>query len=233
MKGWRRPAIGLAVLLLLGVGGYQVMNSRTFQLFGGLTARIETEEKVVALTFDDGPRCDRVESVLAALEGTPATFFVVGEAAARCPEALSQLVAAGNELGNHTQTHRRMIFISPDTVSAEIDPVDAMIRTAGQGGDIPVRPPYGKKLVVLPWWLAEHQRNTVTWDVEPETFDGPKLDAATITATTLAQTKPGSIILLHPWNPDSESLAAVPQVIEGLKSQGYRFVTVSELLALD
>lgn len=232
MKRWRPLAISLTVLLLVGIGGYQLMNSRTFQLSGGLTARVETTEKVVALTFDDGPRCDRVEPVLAALDGTPATFFIVGEAAEKCPEALASLVEAGNELGNHTLNHRRMIFVSPDTVAAQIEPVDTLIRSAGQSGDIPVRPPYGKKLVVFPWWLAEHHRNTVTWDVESETFDGPKLDAATITAQSVEQTKPGSIILLHPWNPDSDALAAVPQVIERLKAQGYRFVTVSELLAL-
>lgn len=232
MRGWRGLAIGLAVLLVLGFGGYQVMNSRTFQLFGGLTARVEAEERVVALTFDDGPRCDRVDSVLKALDGTPATFFIVGEAAAKCPEALQELVVAGNELGNHTQTHQRMIFVTPEGVAAQIEPVDAMIRAAGQSGDIPVRPPHGKKLVVFPWWLAEHHRNTVTWDVESETFDGPAPSAAAITADTVAKTKPGSILLLHPWNPESNSLEAVPEVIAQLKAQGYRFVTVAELLAL-
>ncbi|MEU0564145.1 polysaccharide deacetylase family protein [Nonomuraea sp. NPDC005983] len=56
------------------------------------------------------------------------------------------LVSAGHELGNHTYTHCRMVFVSPDTVAAEVEPTNAVIRQAGQRGEIPFRPPTGKKL---------------------------------------------------------------------------------------
>lgn len=227
-----RIVVVLLFALTSGIYGYQLMNAETYQLFGGLTARVETSDKVVALTFDDGPTCDQADAVRAALGDTAATFFVIGKDAAKCPEALGSLVASGHELGNHTQTHHRMIFVSPSDVAAEIEPVDALIRGAGQGGDIPVRPPYGKKLVVFPAWLAAHGRHTVTWDVAVETFgDGAPMDAATIASRTVAQVRPGSIVLLHPWNHRPQTVAAIPLVIEQLRAQGYRFVTVSQLLA--
>lgn len=223
----------LVFLLVLGAGAYQLMNARTFQLFGGLTSHVDTGEKLVALTFDDGPGCAQVDAILTALGATPATFFVVGEAAAGCPEALTTLVASGHELGNHTQTHRRMVFVTPDEVARQIEPVDLLIRDTGQSGEILVRPPNGKKLVVFPAWLAAHGRRTIMWDVEVEEFyddDALAMDAATIALRTVEGVRPGSIILLHPWSRQSHAREAVPLVIAELRARGYRFVTVSELL---
>lgn len=225
-------ATTLVAALVVGVGSYQLMNSQTFQLFGGLTARVDTDDKVVALTFDDGPDCDQVDAVRAAVGETPVTFFVVGENAARCPDALAALVASGAELGNHTQTHRQMILLTAADVAAEIEPLDALIREAGQTGEILVRPPYGKKLVVLPAWLAAHGRRTIMWDVAVETFSGEAtMDATTIASRTVDAVRPGSIVLLHPWNGRTQTRAAIALVITQLRAQGYRFVTVSELLA--
>lgn len=233
MAKWLRMlAVAVVLLLAVAAGGYELMNSRTFQLFGGLTSRVDTDEKLVALTFDDGPNCDLVDDVRRALGDTPATFFVIGDAAAQCPQSLADLVASGHELGNHSQTHRRMIFVTPSTVAGEIEPVDDLIRGAGQSGSIDVRPPYGKKLVVFPAWLSAHERRTVMWDVAVEEFgDGASaMDAETIAARSVQAVQPGSIILLHPWNRESQARAAIPLLVDELKSQGYRFVTVSELL---
>lgn len=232
-KWWRVLAVVLVVLLVVGAGAYQLMNARTFQLFGGLTSHVDTNEKLVALTFDDGPGCDQVDAIQAALGVTPATFFVVGEAAARCPEGLARLVASGHELGNHTQTHRRMVFVTPDDVTRQIEPVDRLIREAGQAGTILVRPPNGKKLVVFPAWLAADGRRTIMWDVAVEEFyDGaPVMDAAAIASHTVEGVRPGSIILLHPWSRQTHAREAIPLVIAELRARGYRFVTVSDLLA--
>jgi peptidoglycan/xylan/chitin deacetylase (PgdA/CDA1 family) len=88
----------------------------------------------------------------------------------------------------------------------------------------------GKKLFALPHYLASHGRTTITWDVEPDSDGTP--DAATITSVTLDRTRPGSIVLLHGMYPSREpTRQALGPLLDGLKQRGYRFVTVSQLLA--
>ncbi|MDO5682784.1 MAG: polysaccharide deacetylase family protein, partial [Propionibacteriaceae bacterium] len=229
-------AIATALVLLLGLGGYKLMNSRTFQVTGELVARVETAEKVVALTFDDGPTpadTDRILAELAA-EDVPATFFVIGENVEKDPDSVARIAAAGHELGNHSWSHPRMILMGSDQIAAEIEKTDAALQVhsdAGQGdaGQILFRPPFGKKLVGLPRYLAAHDRRTIMWDVAVEDYSSPDVpqSAEDLTRLTVDQVRPGSIILLHPWNGRLETQAAIGPVIRKLKSQGYRFVTVS------
>ncbi|GAA3433385.1 polysaccharide deacetylase family protein [Kutzneria kofuensis] len=228
-------AVVLLVLVGGGVGLYLLMNARTFQLFGGLTYRVDTEQKVVALTFDDGPS-DKAPSIEKALSDlhVPATFFLIGSEIEKHPGVAEQLVAQGHQLANHSYTHTRMVFVGADFVASEIERTDALIRKAGYGGDIVFRPPYSKKLYQLPRYLSDHDRKTITWDVEPDSDAGDPAsdDPNAIARTTLDQVRPGSIILLHPWNADHDAdLAALPRIVDGLRAKGYRFVTVNELLA--
>ncbi|WP_242453954.1 polysaccharide deacetylase family protein [Bailinhaonella thermotolerans] len=220
----------LAVVLLGGAGLYPLMNSRTFQLAGRLTDRVDTTEKVVALTFDDGPD-EHTQEIISTLaeHRVRATFFVVGSQVEARPQDARALVAAGHQLANHTFTHRRMVFVSPSTVAEEIERTDRAIRGAGQRGDIPFRPPTGKKLLTLPLYLADHRRHTVMWDVEPDSDARPA--PAQIVSAVREQTRPGSIILLHPWYAGgANTRASLSALITTLRTQGYRFVTVSELL---
>lgn len=222
-------ALGLVTVLALLVGGYQLMNSRTFQLAGRLVNRVETTEKVVALTLDDGPsdRAPEVLDILAAA-GVPATFYLNGRDLAARPELGAAIAAAGHEIGNHTYSHRRMVLVTPDTVADEVERTDAEIRKTGYQGPITFRPPYGKKLWALPRYLAEHDRTTVTWDVEPNS-EGASVDD--IVAAAVEQVRPGSIILLHAMYADGAvSREAIPRIVAALRADGYRFVTISELL---
>lgn len=102
---------GVVALVLLAAAAYVVMNSRSFHVAGRLVDRVDTDEKVVALTFDDGPTAADADAILAALasRGGRATFYVNGATAASNPGQLERLVAAGHELGNHTTDHRRLI----------------------------------------------------------------------------------------------------------------------------
>ncbi|MFD3743912.1 polysaccharide deacetylase family protein [Nocardia sp. NPDC058633] len=220
--------VALVVVLAVCAGLYALMNSRTYQVAGRLVDRVETDEKVVALTFDDGPTT-RTPEVLQMLSQSQvrATFYLVGDDLAAHPEYGAAIVGAGHEIGNHSYSHRRMVLVSGDTVREEIERTDAEIRRAGYPGPITFRPPYGKKLWALPRYLDEHDRTTVTWDVEPDSAGGASRE--TIVAETLAQVRPGSIILLHVMH-GGESAAAVPEIVRGLRAQGYRFVTVSDLL---
>lgn len=231
-----RVAILLALLGAFSLGLLELANSRTFQLGGHLVARVSTSQRVVALTFDDGPSNSRVEDVLSLLReaDVPATFFVIGNQLAANRTAAERLVLAGHELGNHTYSHNRMLFKSPGFIEQEVEDTDRLIRAAGYPGPISFRPPYGKKLLLLPQYLARTGRTTVMWDIEPDSYPAVNRDASLITAHVLERVQPGSIILLHPW-PESAAATrqAIPRIADELKAQGYRFVTVSELLTME
>lgn len=229
-----RTAILLLLLLAVATGLYKWMNASTYQAFGELVHSVDTEEKVVALTFDDGPTPEHTEDVLALLgeADVKATFFVIGSDLEENMEAGEKLVQAGHELGNHTYSHQRMIFKTPSFIETEIEKTDALIRQVGYEGDIHFRPPNGKKLLLLPWYLDQHDRTTITWDLAPEDFPEHTADPQVMTERVLEGVKPGSIILFHVMYDSREaSREALRATIDGLKEQGYRFVTVSELLA--
>jgi peptidoglycan-N-acetylglucosamine deacetylase len=213
---------------------FEFSKSRTSQMFGELVARVETDKPVVALTLDDGPTADFTPEVLAILKakGVSATFFVTGKEAEENSAQLRTIVEAGHEIGNHSYSHSYMTLMAPGTIAEEIERTDAAIRAAGFQGEIHFRPPYGKKLFSLPWYLSQHHRKTIMWDVEPESF--PEIDgnAAAITRYVVDHVRNGSIIIMHVmYDSRAASRAALPDIIDGLRQRGFEFVTVSELIA--
>ncbi len=227
----------LLVLILFSVAGvWRLSSLPDLQVFGEIKSQAMISEKVVALTFDDGPTPDKTNQILQILaeEQIPATFFLIGQEVQQHPQLVRQILAAGHQVGNHSFSHQRMIFKSPAFVAGEIEQTDKLLRDSGVDGVIYFRPPYGKKLLVLPWYLMKHHRVSVTWDVAPENFPKIAKDPQALVDYTVQQTKPGSIILLHVmYDSRQATMQAVPQIIRQLKAQGYRFVTVHELLKLE
>ncbi len=222
------------LFVVISYGLWKLSGSTGFQLFGELIDKAETEQKLVALTFDDGPTPHYTASILQLLDlyQVKATFFVTGSETQRYMTQAKQIVAAGHQLGNHSWSHQRMVFMPLDEISREIEGTDQQIRAAGYTGEILFRPPYGKKLLLLPWYLAKHQRASIMWDIAPETFDEDTEDPQQMAMQVLKQVQPGSIVLLHLMYKNREaSRAALPIIIKGLKDKGYRMVTVSDLLA--
>jgi len=204
--------------------------SRTRQLFGRLVSRFETTDRVVALTFDDGPRAELADNVASVLESrrVRATFFVLGGDLVQLPGFARRLVASGHELANHGYRNEAMVFKSSSYIRTEIEETDAAIRAAGERGEIYFRPPFGWKLVGLPLFLMRTGRTTVMWDVADSDAPLPASPEG-IASYALAKVRPGSIVLLHVWG-NKASLLALPKLIDGLRSKGYAFVTVDELL---
>jgi len=127
-----------------------------------------------------------------------------------------------------------MVFVTPGFVRQEVETTDQLVREAGYQGEIPFRPPFGKKLFALPHYLARTGRKTITWDLEPDSYPDVAADANKITQYCMANVRPGSIFLLHVmYGSRSESMKSVRGVIQGLKQNGYALKTVSELLALE
>lgn len=231
----KKILIVLLVLIAVSYSLFQVSKSRSFQFFGGIVEKVETEEKVVALTFDDGPgvHTDEILSILEK-EEVKATFYLTGREIEKNMEEAKKLVQAGHEIGNHTYSHERMVLKSPSFIKNEIESTDEWIREAGYEGEITFRPPYGKKLFFLPYYLNKHDRPTILWNMEPETDSDIAADSEKITDDIVTRMEPGSIVLLHVmYESRKESLDSVGPTIEALKKKGYTFVTVSELRTYD
>ncbi|MBW3112470.1 polysaccharide deacetylase family protein [Bacillus sp. MCCB 382] len=226
--------IGTVILIIffLLFGTFKLMNARTFQFFGGLTDKVETNQKVVALTFDDGPT-ENVDEIITLLEeyDIKATFFLIGNEIEEQPEEAKKLVEEGHQIGNHTYSHHRMILKSPSFIKEEIEKTDDLIRKAGYSGEIDFRPPNGKKIVGLPYYLSKHDRDTIMWNIEPDTFYTVAADKIEYVNDNVT---PGSIILLHAmYDKTGEELKTLEGVIQSLAEEGYEFVTVNELQGLE
>ncbi|MET0136643.1 MAG: polysaccharide deacetylase family protein [Kibdelosporangium sp.] len=230
-------SIGLVVVVVLAASGFglnAVSKAPSFQFFGGLTHRVDTGAKVVALTFDDGPDPAGTRPMLDTLRraGVPATFYLIGRDIAAHPELAAEIASAGHELGNHSYSHDRMVLVTPGWVAAEVERTDELIRRAGHQGEITFRPPYGRKFLALPYYLSEHNRRTITWDVAPDSELPADASAQALVDNAVEHVRPGSIILLHGMYAAREpSRRAIEPLIQRLTADGYRFVTVSELLA--
>jgi peptidoglycan-N-acetylglucosamine deacetylase len=209
---------------------WQLSKARCLQLVGEVTCRIETESKLVALTFDDGPTPEGVDAVLAELgpRGITATFFLIGNRMEKYPGQAERLIAAGHELGNHTYSHQRNLVRPQSFYAAEIAKTDALLKRAGSNTKL-FRPPFGKRLIGLPLEVERAGYRTIMWDVEeqPEKFT----QASAFAQDILARVRPGSIILIHPmYRHNQVARDALPMVLDGLQAQGYEVGSVSELL---
>lgn len=224
--------IYIITIFIIGYGLLLLSKSRTFQLFGNIINHIDTDKKIVALTFDDAPS-EYTDDVLKILseKNIKATFYVTGLSMLQYPDQTKNIVSQNHELGNHSYSHTRMIFKTPSFIKNEIESTNLLIRNSGYQGKITFRPPNGKKMLFLPWYLYQNDIDTITWNVEPDTyFTG---DSENIIKHTMENTIPGSIILMHPFC-EKECHAdrdALPIIIDELIAKNYQFVTISELLA--
>jgi peptidoglycan-N-acetylglucosamine deacetylase len=228
----RRSLVTMAALVsagAMGVGLFLISKAPCFQLVGESVCRVETREKLVALTFDDGPTPLGVDAVLPVLEAESitATFFVVGEALVRNADLARRLAEGGHELGNHSFSHRRMLLRLPSTYKSEIARTDALLRASGETSPKVFRPPYGKRLIGLPLAVERAGYVTVMWDVG----EAPETDPEAYAASIVDRVRPGSIVLMHPMFDQADLMrTALPLIIRGLRARGYRMVTVSELM---
>ena len=222
----------LVVVVLVGaasVGLREVVNSSTFQLFGDYVASVDTDEKVVALTFDDGPHPQYTLTVLDILDrhNIKATFFMMGRNVERFPAVAREVLARGHEVGNHSYSHPKLIFMWPSEVRDEIERTDALLRGIGVSGQIHFRPPHASKFIVLPYVLKQMGKLSVMGDVDPEEWK--RRPAAVMTDSILRQTRPGSIIGLHDVM-GVETIKTLEAIVPALVARGYRFERVSEFV---
>src|SRR5690606_36885171 len=125
--------LAILILMVALIGLWQLSKMRSYQLFGQIVSSVDTREKVIALTFDDGPTAAYTNEVLAILAqyGVKATFFVTGREVEENPESARSIVEAGHELGNHSWSHSNMSLFSLGRIPEEVERTDAAIRATG------------------------------------------------------------------------------------------------------
>lgn len=194
-------------------------------------AFVATDQPVVALTFDDGPHETRTARLLEILarEDVRATFFEIGRNVADHPDLARAVVAAGHEIGNHTQTHANLAKLDDlDAVRTEIVQSQTLIHETTGVAPRVFRAPFLAHGPHVWTVLGELGLPSITTRVATRDWSADTTREQII--ETAASAGPGDIILLHTW--PEKTLEAMPEIIARLRAKGLRFVTVSELLAL-
>jgi peptidoglycan-N-acetylglucosamine deacetylase len=182
----------------------------------------------VAITIDDGPNPLYGPQILSILRQyqVPATFFVVGVRVKANPGLIREMIADGDEVGNHTYDHQRLDGLQPHEIVKELLFDETNIYRAANINTTVMRPPgmqYDPKVLGVTKRLGYV---TVSWTVAAKDYlnQPPQFIADTV----LDRTENGSIILLHQDTPDT--VKALPDIITGLRARGYKFVTITTML---
>jgi Predicted xylanase/chitin deacetylase len=229
----------LALLFMPGTGALATAKTVQSGSTSGSTtppvrviAQGRTDLPMVALTFDDGPNPMYTPQILGILAqyNVHATFFEVGQQVQQYPALSSQVVQAGNVVGDHTWDHPSLTNIPPAQQTSEIERASAAIKAASGTTPTLLRPPYGNTNLQVETVTAEQHMTTVLWSVD--TVDWSRPGVQSIVNTALNNAHDGSIILLHDGGGDrSETVAALPSIIKGLQARHYQLATVPNLIA--
>ena len=192
--------------------------------------KVSTNEKIVALSFDDGPHKSNTDIILNILDDhdIKATFFVVGKNAELYSDILRRICAEGHEIGNHTYSHR----ITGKNINADESDMQKNHRIILDICEYDVRlfrPPGGVLNKGIKNIAGKLGYDIILWDVDTRDWAHTSPDA--IYRNVIENTKSGSIILFHDYISDySPTAEAISKIIPELQDQGYKFVTVGELL---
>lgn len=198
------------------------------------SANLKVAKDAIALTFDDGPWDVTTDQVLDILKqaNIKATFFWVGQAIENHPDIARRVVQEGHAIANHTWSHRYS-FADATDIANEVEKTAQIIYDVTGVRTTLFRPPGGYLDNGLSDYVRSRGQTVVMWSVVPPDTD-PDMDARKLVETAVESVEPGSIILMHDGGGNrAKTVAALPSLIRALKAKGYRFVTVSELLALE
>ncbi len=189
-------------------------------------------DSTIAITFDDGPHPQLTPKLLDILKerNIHATFYVIGKNVEAYPEIVKRMVAEGHEVGNHTWNHPSLTKLSASKVESEMNDTTRAIEAAIGSKPKTMRPPYGATNATLnKRHDEEFGMKVILWSVDP--MDWKYRNAARVSSQIIENTKPGAIVLAHDIH--ASTVDAMPKTLDALLAKGFKFATVSELLAMD
>ncbi len=210
-------------------GGFQPDPSRSREFLPGRRfagPRRGLRDRIVALTFDDGPDPKRTPVVLDALKasGAKATFFLLGHKVAKFPELVRRIVDEGHAIGSHSWSHPATV--TPEQARDELDRTHKAIRDACGVDVVWFRPPYGIFTGNLEAYAKVKGYRTILWSVD--TQDWKYLDAARTADIAGERTRRGDVVLMHDIH--ASTAEAVPVLLNSLARRGVACVTIDFLL---
>ncbi len=198
----------------------------------GAYSQAHVDGPYIAMTFDDGPSPATTPRLLDLLKerNIKATFFLIGQNAERYPDLVRRILADGNEIGNHSWSHPQLSKLSDDRVNQEISKTQDTIKSETGFTPTLMRPPYGALTKKQREWIEQkYGLNIIFWSVDP--FDWKRPGGAVIEQRILSGARPGAIILSHDIH--QQTVDAMPATLAALAAKGFKFVTVSQLLAMN
>jgi peptidoglycan/xylan/chitin deacetylase (PgdA/CDA1 family) len=193
---------------------------------------VNVDGPYIAMTFDDGPSPETTPRLLDILKqrNIKATFFMIGQNAERNPTIVKRILAEGHEIGNHSWTHPQLSKLSDDRVTEEINKTQNAIKDASGYTPVLIRPPYGAITARQKEWIEKQfGLSVIIWSVDP--FDWKRPGASVIEQRILAGARPGAIVLSHDIH--KQTVDAMPATLDALAEKGFKFVTVSQLIAMN
>ena len=203
--------------------------------FGKNIVRLKTDQRIVALTYDDGPHPPYTERLLDVLakHNVKATFFMIGKRIEMHPETVNRVIAEGHQIGNHTYSHPLLGFLPPFYVQRQIERTDELLQRHGIVKDSVFRAPMLTRFLPVAYVLAKLDRTHISCNVW--SWDWTTQNPDRITETVLKKMKLGSIIVLHDGKAENKNanrsgtIEATDRIITALKRGGYQFVRLSDV----
>jgi len=193
-------------------------------------SHVKTKEKVVALTFDDGPTEEYSGKILNIMDffGYKGTFFYLGSKVQKYPATAKRTLSMKHEIGNHSYNHEDFSQLKSSQIKKDIGLSQSVFKEVLGIYPSLIRPPYGSYKKSQLKNMKPYFKHLVKWNIDPRDWDASK-DKTSIKEHILDEVRPGAIILLHE---NSKTLSMLPFLILELEKKGYTFVTVSELIEL-
>ena len=228
------------VLLLIGISSFYVFDRTKaekgreyYEDAGYIIWDIQTDEKVVALTFDDGPHPKYTQQVLDLLDKHEAkgTFFVVGELAEKSPEVLQRMYEEGHEIANHTYTHPSTKTVSK--IMEEIKQTNETIYSITGFSPKLFRPVEGYYTEEIVNEVVNNGYKIVMWSWHQDTEDWKDPGVDKIVRKVLGGLKKGDVVLFHDGGGNrDQTVQALGRILPEMKKQGYTFITISQMINL-
>ncbi len=233
----------LAILLLFA---YQYFEQPMSQRFGETVTSGPVNQKVVALTYDDGPNPPYTGAILSVLEKehVHATFFVVGRAVAADPADIRREMRDGDAIGNHTWDHRHLVVMTRTQIRSSVQRTEDAIYAITRQRTRIMRPPFGARDWPVMQVMRKMHYTVVMWSV-PLAKDWEYPPATVIASRELKRIRAGSIIVLHDGNRGllckqrrlnphicdrNRDIEATRIIVQTLRRRGFRFLTIPELI---